>query len=70
MITVEENDQRRLYNIGLMTNFLVLAMVGINLFFVFTNIYKVNRNRYLRTKNLKKEKERYIKLRHEVLLNI
>ena len=44
MITIENDDQGKLYNIGLMTNYLVLSMISINFFFVFGNMYKDARN--------------------------
>lgn len=65
MITIEENDQGRLYNIGLMTNYLVLGMISINFLFVFSNMYKDARLNLLRKKNLKLEKDKYVKLWNE-----
>lgn len=65
MITIEENDIGKLYNIGLMCNYLVLGMIFINAFFVFANMVKDARLNFLRSKNLKIEKIMYKKLRDE-----
>lgn len=62
MITIEEDDQGKLYNIGLMTNYLVLGMISINFLFVFSNMYKDARLNMLRKKNLKLEKDKYVML--------
>lgn len=40
MVAIPENDNDKLYNIGLMTNYLVLGMIAINIFFVFSNMVK------------------------------
>ena len=52
-----------------MTNYLVLGMIAINIFFVFSNMVKDARLNYLRKKNLKKEKEMYKKLWEEAQEN-
>ena len=45
-----------------MTNYLVLGMISINFLFVFSNMYKDARLNLLRKKNLKLEKDKYVKL--------
>lgn len=46
MVAIPENDNDKLYQIGLMTNYLVLGMIAINIFFVFSNMVKDARLNY------------------------
>ena len=65
MITMKFDGQdftKSLYDIGLICNYLLLAMIGTNLLFVAYGIAKDVRLNFLRSKNLKIEKEIYKQL--------
>ena len=65
MITMKFDGQdftKSLYDIGLICNYLLLAMIGINLLFVAYGIAKDSYLNFLRWRNLKREKEIYKKL--------
>lgn len=57
-----KNDTKRLYDIGLICNYLLLGMIGVNLLFVAYGIAYDARLSYLRSRNLKREKAAYKKL--------
>lgn len=65
MITIEEDENSKLYSIGLMCNYLVLGMISFNAFFVFANMIRDARLNCLRSNNLKIEKKMYKKLMEE-----
>ena len=56
------NNQSVLYNIGLLSNYLLLSMLGMNLLFVIYGLIQDFRLNYIRKKNYYLEKARIEKL--------